>query len=139
MKVHSMFALVFAALLAGVCSAQSITGSISGVVTDSSGATIPGAAITVMNLDTNIKTTVTTEASGSYTASNLPRGNYRMEVSAAGFKQFIRTGIILQVQQAARVDVQMAIGEVAESVVVTADAARLRRSCARRPTVRPWR
>ena len=125
MRIHSLSALVFATLLAGMCSAQSITGSISGVVTDASGATIPGASIAVMNLDTNIRTTVATEASGSYTAANLPRGNYRMEVSAAGFKQFIRSGIVLQVQQSARIDVQMSIGEVAESVVVTADAARL--------------
>ena len=99
MRIHSLSALVFATLLAGMCSAQSITGSISGVVTDASGATIPGASIAVMNLDTNIRTTVATEASGSYTAANLPRGNYRMEVSAAGFKQFIRSGIVLQVQQ----------------------------------------
>lgn len=112
-------------LAASACLAQSITGSISGVVTDSSGASIPGANITIVNLDANLRNTVTTESSGAYSAPNLPRGNYRMEVSAAGFKQFVRAGIVLQVQQAARVDVQMTIGDVSESVSVMADAARL--------------
>ena len=122
MKLRLLATLILAA---SACLAQSITGSISGVVTDSSGASIPGANIIILNLDANLRTTVTTDSSGAYTAPNLPRGNYRMEVSAAGFKQFVRAGIVLQVQQSARVDVQMTIGEVAESVVVTGDAARL--------------
>ena len=86
---------------------------------------IPGAAITVINLDNNIRTTVQTETSGNYTAPLLPRGNYRLEVAAPGFKHFVRDGIVLQVQQTARVDVQMTVGEVSDSVVVNADAARL--------------
>ncbi len=122
MKLRLLATLILAA---SACLAQSITGSISGMVTDSSGASIPGANIIILNLDANLRTTVTTDSSGAYTAPNLPRGNYRVEVSAAGFKQFVRAGIVLQVQQSARVDVQMTIGEVAESVVVTGDAARL--------------
>jgi hypothetical protein len=112
-------------LLPALAVAQSITGSITGVVTDSSGAVIPGASITVLNTDTNVRTTVETDASGNYSAPLLPRGNYKLEVSAPGFRHFIREGIVLQVQQTARVDIQLTIGEVAESVVVNADAARL--------------
>ena len=57
-------------LAASACLAQSITGSISGVVTDSSGASIPGANIIILNLDANLRTTVTTDSSGAYTAPN---------------------------------------------------------------------
>lgn len=105
--------------------AQSITGSITGIVTDASGAVVPGANVTVVNVDTNARAAVQTDSSGNYTATLLPRGSYRVEVSATGFKRFVRDGIILQVQQTARIDIQLAVGEVAESVMVTADAARL--------------
>ncbi len=94
--------------------AQSITGSITGIVTDSSGGLIPGAQITVLNLGTNIQSKTTSDASGNYTVPLLPRGDYRLEVSAQGFKRFVREGIVLQVQQTARIDVQMAVGEVAD-------------------------
>src|SRR6185436_14622552 len=105
--------------------AQSITGSISGLVTDSSGAVIPGAQVTVINLGTNTRSTGTTDASGNYTVPLLPRGDYRLEISAGGFRRFVREGIVLQVQQSARIDVQLTVGDLVESVVVTADATRL--------------
>ncbi|MBI4891974.1 MAG: TonB-dependent receptor [Acidobacteria bacterium] len=105
--------------------AQSITGSITGIVTDSSGAFVPGAEIVVVNTETNLRSTAQTDASGNYTVTLLPRGQYTVEVSAKGFKRFVREGIVLQVQQTARVDVQLAVGEVAESVMVTANAALL--------------
>ena len=63
---------------------------------------------------------VASDSSGNYTVPLLPQGNYRMEVSATGFKRFILEGITLQVQQTARIDVNMTVGEVAESVTVTA-------------------
>ncbi|MBL8229171.1 MAG: TonB-dependent receptor [Bryobacterales bacterium] len=106
-------------------SAQSITGSITGVVSDATGAVVPGADVAVLNIGTNIRSTAKTDSSGNYTVPLLPRGDYRVEVSAAGFKRFVRDGIVLQVQQTARVDVQLSVGEVADSVMVTADAARL--------------
>lgn len=106
-------------------SAQSITGSITGVVSDATGAVVPGADVAVLNIGTNIRSTAKTDSSGNYTVPLLPRGDYRVEVSAAGFKRFVREGIVLQVQQTARVDVQLSVGEVADSVLVTADAARL--------------
>jgi hypothetical protein len=125
MKLRLLFAVVLSLLLAQALSAQSITGSVTGVVTDATGAVVPGADITVINLGTNIRSTVKSDAGGNYTVPLLPRGDYRVEVSAAGFKRFVREGILLQVQQTARVDVQLNVGEVADSVVVTADAARL--------------
>ena len=112
-------------LLAAALAAQSITGSVTGVVTDASGAVIPGAEVTVINTGTNVRSTAKTDGSGNYTVPLLPRGEYKVEVTAPGFKRFVREGIVLQVQQTARVDVQMTVGEVADSVLVTADAASL--------------
>ena len=92
---------------------------------DASGALIPSAEVTVINKGTNARSVARTNSTGNYAVPLLPRGDYRIEVSAAGFKRFVQEGIELQVQQTARVDVHMTVGEVAESVVVTADAARL--------------
>jgi len=94
MKQRLCALLVF---LPAMLAAQSITGSITGVVTDSSGAVIPATSIVVINTDTNIRVTATTDSSGNYTATPLPRGNYRLEVSAKGFKSLVREGIVLQV------------------------------------------
>ncbi len=104
---------------------QSITGTITGIVTDPSGAVIPNVTIVVINTETNSRATVSSGPEGNYVAPLLPRGAYRIEVSAGGFKRFVQDGIHLQVQQTARIDIQLAVGEVAESVLVTADAARI--------------
>jgi hypothetical protein len=121
-----LFRVVLIALLASIAAfSQSITGSITGIVTDSSGGLIPGAQVTVMNTGTGIRITATTDSSGNYSVPLLPRGDYRIEVSAQGFKRSVRDGITLQVQQTARIDVQMAVGELAESVVVSGDAGQL--------------
>ncbi len=125
MKLRLFAASLLLALLPALLGAQSITGSITGLVTDASGAVIPGAEITIIQTDTNARSTVQTDASGNYTAPQLPRGSYRVEVSARGFKRYVQGGITLQIQQTARVDIQLTVGEVAESVEVTADAARL--------------
>jgi hypothetical protein len=125
MRPRPLFVIGVFVLLAANLTAQSITGSVTGVVTDTSGAVIAGAEVNVLNQGTNIKSVARTDSSGNYAVPLLPRGDYRIEVSAPGFKRFVREGIVLQVQQTARVDVQMTVGEVAESVVVTADAGRL--------------
>ncbi len=101
--------------------AQSITGSITGLVIDETGAMIPGAEITVVNKATNSVSNATSDSSGNYTVPLLPQGNYRMEVTAVGFKRFVLEGIVLQVQQTSRIDVRMTVGEVADSITVTAD------------------
>ena len=112
-------------LSAGWLSAQSFTGTILGTVRDSSGAVMPGVAVTAVNTGTNLKTTATTDAEGAYQAIALPPGSYRVEVSASGFKKAVREGVVLQVQAQARVDFALAVGELAETVVVTADATAL--------------
>lgn len=125
MKLRLLLFLTFAFAATGSLWAQSITGSITGVVTDSSGASIPGASVVVANVGTNARSNVKTDPTGNYTVSALPRGDYRLEVTASGFKRAVREGIVLQVQQTSRIDVALVVGEVSDSVSVTADVARL--------------
>jgi len=120
-----LLSVLIAMLLAAIAQAQSITGSITGIITDSSGAVVPGAEVTAIHTATSARTTAKSDGSGNYSIPLLPRGDYRVEATASGFKRLVRDGIVLQVQQTARIDLQLALGEVAESVMVTADAARL--------------
>lgn len=109
-------------LFAGLAAAQTATGSIVGSITDSQGASVPNAAVVITNTATNEATRTASTAAGNYLAPLLKPGTYRVEVSSAGFKKFVQDGIVLQVQQQARIDVQLSVGEVSESVSVVADA-----------------
>ena len=102
---------------------QTATGSIVGTVTDSSGAAVASAKVTVTNASTNSKSEVISNAEGDFTAPLLPPGSYSIAVAAAGFKGLEQTGIRVQVQQQARIDVVLQVGALNESVQVTADAA----------------
>ncbi|MCC6367178.1 MAG: TonB-dependent receptor [Bryobacterales bacterium] len=101
---------------------QSFTGRIVGTVTDPSGAVIAGAAVKATQAATNFSLSGVTNSSGNYSLNELPRGEYVVEVSAAGFKQFVRRGIELAIAQQARIDVRLEVGAVADAVEVTADA-----------------
>jgi hypothetical protein len=107
--------LLFAVLSFG----QSFTGRIVGTVTDASGAVVAGAEVPVLNVATNWSLTTTSNEDGNYTLTEIPRGEYQVEVSSTGFKQFVRRGIQLSVGQQARVDVRLEVGSVAESVEVS--------------------
>ena len=109
----------------GLASAQSFTGAILGTVQDSSGAHVPGAAVTIINAGTNSRSEVRSDESGNYSAQLLQPGLYKVEASAPGFKKYLQEGVTLQVQQQARVNIVLTVGEVTESVVVSADAALL--------------
>ncbi len=104
---------------------QSFTGAILGSVKDASGSGVPGAAVSIVNTGTNARTEVKADDTGVYSAPLLQPGLYRVEASAAGFKKFLQDGITLQIQQQARVDITLTVGEVTESVSVSADAALL--------------
>jgi len=101
---------------------QYATASLAGTVTDQSGASIPGAKVTVQNSDTGFTQDFTTEAEGAFLFPRLPVGNYRLMVERAGFATYVREAIGLTVGQAATVDVKMRLGEVTEKVTVQADA-----------------
>lgn len=102
--------------------AQVTTQSIAGSVTDRTGAAVPQARVAVTNTETNVSREATSDEGGQYAIRLLPTGSYRVEVSAANFKKFVQTGVVLEINRTARVDASLEIGAVTESVSVTADA-----------------
>ena len=114
--------LAWMIFLPGMALAQ-VTASIGGAVQDTSGAVIPGAAVTVKSLETGAARTLTTNDSGNYRALALPVGRYEVSAEKAGFKTAVRAGINLVVGQEAVVNLSLDVGEVQQAVTVTAEAA----------------
>jgi len=100
--------------------AQNIGGSIVGTVSDSTGAVLPGATVTITNVATGGTRSVTTDGQGNYAILSLPLGEYKIDIDISGFKNFSRSPIDVLVNQQARVDVKMQIGSQSQQVVVTA-------------------
>jgi hypothetical protein len=120
---RNLIALVFLCLglllvRCGTVSAQTFRGTILGTVTDSSGGAVPGAAVTIKNVDTGLTRSVTTSDDGSYAAPELPIGNYNVTVEKAGFKEGVLTGIRVEVSSARRADFVLQPGELAQKVEV---------------------
>ena len=99
--------------------AQVTTATIVGTITDPSGASLPGAQVAARNVDTGLIRTVVSGEDGSYRIEFLPVGNYALDVTANGLKKVSRTGIVLQVNDTARVDVTLTVGQVSETVTIT--------------------
>lgn len=109
-------------LLSGAAAtAQTFRGTILGTVTDSSGAAVPGANVTVKNVDTGLTRTVTTTDDGSYSAPELPIGNYSVTAEKAGFKTGVVTGARVEVSSERRVDFILQPGELAQKVEVVGE------------------
>ena len=102
--------------------AQLSTAEINGRVSDSSGAVLPGATVTMTQTATGLTRSVVTDASGAYLVSNLPTGPYRLEVSLQGFRSYVQTGLVLQVGASPTVNATLAIGAVEEAITVEAAA-----------------
>src|SRR5580698_6090157 len=110
-----------AMLMGSPLSAQSTFGSISGTVADTSGAAVPDAQVTLTSSGTGAKQTYTTSGDGLYSFVNLNPGEYRLDVEKAGFKHYKRESVVVQVQQAVRIDAVMEVGAVSQTVEVTAE------------------
>src|SRR5581483_2441971 len=102
--------------------AQLPTATIVGVASDDSGATVPGATVTVRNIETGQTRTVTTGSDGSYRLAALPVGNYEERVTREGFETSVTTGITLTVSQEATINVTLKVGAVEQQVTVSASA-----------------
>ena len=110
-------------LAAGPATAQTTTGSIVGIVTDPSGAVVPGATVAVTNEGTGITIIkITTDAAGNYVATTLPPGRYSITVEATGFKKSVSSGINLSVQDRLGLNVILEVGQVTDTVEVTGAA-----------------
>ena len=121
-KAIQCFALVTAALLIPTSYAQTITGAITGTVTDQTGAVVPNVKVTATNQATNLTTTVNTNESGIYNLLFLPVGSYRVNAEASGFKSASLGPFTLEVNQTARLDIPLQVGQTTETVEVTTAA-----------------
>src|SRR5438445_7813228 len=97
------------------------TAQISGTVKDQSGAVLPGVEVTMTQTDTGIARSAVTNETGSYVLSNLPIGPYRFEAALPGFRSFVQTGIVLQVNANPVINPVMQVGQVTEQVEVQAN------------------
>ena len=126
-KLLGILGLTLCALSLGpVLFAQSYRGSISGSVTDPSGAIVPAAALKAVQTATNLTREVVSTDTGNYTISELPAGIYTLKVTKDGFKTYEQDGITVKVGQIATVDITLQLGSVAQTVEVTADASLLK-------------
>ncbi len=115
--IGSLFFVLVCALNAA---AQQFYGTITGTVTDPSGAVVPNASVKVTNVDTNVTSTLKTNRAGVYVANSLIVGTYRVEAEAAGFKKAVADRITLEVGATPKVDLSLAVGRTTEVVEVTA-------------------
>lgn len=117
--------LALSLLLEGLAFPQGNTAQITGLVTDASGAAVPAATIEVVQEGTGIRRRGLSNNLGYFTVTQLPPAEYRVIVQREGFRTFTRTGVSLTVGQTATIDVNLQVGQVAESVEVAADAAQV--------------
>src|SRR5262245_41018737 len=113
---------LFVTLLGATAWAQAVTGTLLGSVVDSAGLPMPGATITITEVNTNLKSTVVTNEAGNFVFSSLRNGVYRIEAELSGFKKAARDGVIVQVNTTVRVDLKLEIGTVAETVTVVGES-----------------
>lgn len=122
LRTLAIVALVATCSPAAVVHAQVATGSIVGSVLDSAGALVPGAQVTIRNVNRNTTTTLVTDANGAYSALFLVPGTYEVQVGLSGFKTWIRSGLVLQVNDRLRIDATLEIGALEETTTVLAAA-----------------
>ena len=118
-----IFRVILLLAISAALFAQADRGSISGTITDSTGAAVPGVALTLKNQATNLTYSTTASASGTYSFLNLPIGMYTLTAAAKGFERSEARGIQAQVNQQSRVDIALQIGELTQTVEVQAGAA----------------
>lgn len=106
--------------MAACLCAQDFRATLTGIVTDPSGAAIPEATVKAIKIDTNTTKEVKTTSIGNYTVPYLDPGTYRIEVTAAGFQTLVRDQIVLRVADKVNLPLQLAIGQTTQEVVVTA-------------------
>ncbi len=120
--LHKMRLIVAILVLAVAAYAQNISGSISGQVTDASGAVVPNAKVTATQVETNIARTATSDNSGHYTFPLLPIGHYQVSIEASGFKRVDIKNVELNVNDKLTENTAMQVGSGGDVVTVTADA-----------------
>jgi hypothetical protein len=121
----AVFAVLAFVLFAPALASASITGSVSGVVTDKSGAIISGASVVATDTLTGVQTTQKTDAKGFYNLPTLAVGTYNLEITQVGFKTYRQTGLVIDANSALRVDASLAVGSISEKIEVSTEAAQV--------------
>jgi hypothetical protein len=119
--LSALLALSILPVIGSRCLAQGSSATVTGVVTDSSGAVIPRTHVVITNVGTNISHEAETGSAGEYTIPLLTPGEYRIKVDIQGFKAIVQSGITLQVAQTARLDFKLEPGELSQTVEVTGE------------------
>src|SRR5215210_4843107 len=117
-KANALAVLLLLAA-AGSAYSQTITGSVTGTVTDASGASAPNVKVTVTNVGTGVANTTQTNSAGVYNFPFLPVGQYNVAAENTGFKRSVIGPFALEVNQTARLDFTLEVGDVTQSVEVT--------------------
>jgi len=120
-RLRSVIFLLLLVLAPGLIWAG-INGSISGLVTDASGAVVSGASVTATNTQTGVQSKATTDARGFYNFPSLLIGTYGLEISQAGFKTFHQSGLVIDANSALRVDAVLQVGAISEKIEVSTDS-----------------
>ncbi|MEO6392237.1 MAG: carboxypeptidase regulatory-like domain-containing protein [Pyrinomonadaceae bacterium] len=124
-------ALAFLMALPLMANAQITTATITGTISDPTGAQVPAASVTARSVDTGLTRTSVTGEDGTYRLEFLPVGNYTIEVTAvSGFKKALRSGIVLQINDTARVDIALEVGDVNENITISDEASAINTSSA---------
>lgn len=113
---------ILAVLFALPALAQTVAGSLTGVVTDASGAAVSGARVQVTNEESGVAAETRSNEAGLYRVTPLNPGRYRVEIEAAGFQRLSRSNVAVPVSQTVQLDVRLSLGSVQETVSVTAAA-----------------
>ncbi|MFN7923391.1 MAG: carboxypeptidase-like regulatory domain-containing protein [Bryobacteraceae bacterium] len=137
MRTSFSFALVFslALMTAPPAASQGSLGGLTGRVSDTTGAGVPGASVKLRNLDNNTEVDVASTSDGEYLAPSLRPGRYRVTVSHAGFKSSVREPVTVSTATTSTADFTLAVGEVTESVTVSGGEVRLETTTAEIGTV----
>ena len=131
-------ALVFLCVCSAfTLSAQTALATITGVVTDQTGAVVANAPVEVKRVETGIVTKVTSTDTGNYSVSQLPVGRYEISITLQGFKKYTRQNVSLTAAQVLREDIGLQIGSTGESVTVTAESTLLKTEQSASPATSP--
>src|SRR5262245_13200173 len=114
-----LFALSALALFPVLLPAQTVTATLTGTVSDPSGGALPGVTIVAPNQGTHVDYSTESNASGVYTIAFLPIGSYVVSAEMTGFKKAVTNPITLEVNQTARLDVKLELGQISDTVSVT--------------------
>ncbi len=136
MKIRKLLSMwLFVCWCGCVALAQQETATLTGEITDASGAVVPGASLTITNAATGVAFKGEANGQGLYTVPSLKPGPYSITVEKPGFKKFVRNGLVLQVAQVARINISLQVGELTNTVEITEATALLETETSSRGSV----